>query len=110
MHQDNIMEIWNEIKKFVELNPGWYKTRLRNNKFGVPFKAENIHGKIRITIQDGTPIGYLKDEDFLKLYPLYLRRERGDQVSQEAAQVNRRPIYFWGLIYWCYDKKEKPEF
>lgn len=109
MNDTEIMEIWSEIKKFVELNPGWYRTRLKSGKFGVPFKAENIHGRIHITIHNGAPIGYLKDEDILKLYPLYLRRERGEEVSHEAGQVNRRPIYFWGLIYWCHDRKEKPD-
>ena len=109
MERQELREIWNEIKKFVELNPGWYRTRLKNGGQGVPFKAENIHGRIRITIQSDKVIGYLRDDDFLALYPLYLRREKGEAVSGEAGKVNRRPIYFWGLIYWAYEQKRKPQ-
>lgn len=109
MERRELGEIWNEIKKFVELNPGWYRTRLKNGGQGVPFKAENIHGRIRITIQSDKVIGYLKDDDFLALYPLYLRRKKGEAVSGEAGKVNRRPVYFWGLIYWAYEQKRKPQ-
>ncbi|HJD97869.1 hypothetical protein [Mailhella massiliensis] len=109
METQELREIWNEIKKFVELNPGWYRTRLKDGQSGVPFKAENIRGRIRITIRSGKIIGYLKDDDFLALYPLYLRREKGEAVSGEAGKVNWRPIYFWGLIFWAYVRKRKPE-
>lgn len=125
MEDREVMEIWSEIKKFVELNPGIYTTRWKNGREGVRFRAENIRGDIHISVQDhkggsssGSErdtapdyrcIGRLKNEDFPALYSLYLRREKGEAVSREAGKVNRRPIYFWGLIYWAYEKKKKPQ-
>ena len=121
-----IMEIWSEIKKFVALNPGIYTTIWKNGRQGVRFKAENKHGDMYISVQDDEStaasgeapagksvqgyrsIGKLKDEDFLALYPLYLRRKNGEAVSHEAGRINRRPIYFWGLVYWAYEQKKKP--
>ena len=45
------------------------------------------------------------------LYTTIIRglNEKGEAVSREAGKVNRRPIYFWGLIYWAYEKKKKPQ-
>lgn len=107
MPTNEIMEIWDEIKKFVESNPGIYLTRPMNNSRPTPFTAENIHGRIRITMRSGNS-SYLKDEDFPSFYSLHQRREKGEQVSKEAGSVNQRQVYFYGLIYWCHDRKKKP--
>lgn len=107
MQSNDIMEIWNEIKKFVELNPGVYLTRPLTNSLPTPFTAENINGRIRITMRSGNS-GYLKDEDFPSFYSLHQRRERGEKVSKEAGKVNQRQVYFYSLIYWCHDRKQKP--
>ena len=107
MLHNEVMEIWNEIKKFVELNPGTYLTRPISVRKPTPFMAENIHGRIRITMRSGN-VSYLKDEDFPGFYNLHLRRERGEKVSKEAGAINQRQVYFYGLIYWCHDRKEKP--
>ena len=60
------------------------------------------------SVQGYRSIGKLKDEDFLALYPLYLRRKNGEVVSYAASTASRYKVYFWGLVYWAYEQKKKP--
>lgn len=36
---------------------------------------------------------------FLKIYPLYLKRESGEQVSAEAAAITVHQVYYYSLIH-----------
>jgi hypothetical protein len=48
----------------------------------------------------------LKYTTFQKIYPLYLRRENGEQVSVEAGSATVNQVYYYSLIkHLCQDNK-----
>jgi hypothetical protein len=40
----------------------------------------------------------LSFDNFCRIYPIYLRRENGEQVSQEAASTTFNQVYYYSLI------------
>jgi hypothetical protein len=40
----------------------------------------------------------LKYSTFLKVYPLFLRREKGESVSKEVTSVTVNQVYYFSLI------------
>lgn len=46
-------------------------------------------------------------KQFEKIFPLFLRREQGEQVSTEAAQSTFNQVYWYSLIYHCCKHGEK---
>jgi hypothetical protein len=40
----------------------------------------------------------LKYSTFEKIYPLYLRRENGEQVSKEVASITVNSVYYYAVI------------
>ena len=41
----------------------------------------------------------LEYKTFLKIHPLYLKREQGEQVSAEATAVTVNQVYYYSLIH-----------
>lgn len=37
-------------------------------------------------------------KDFEKIYPIFLRREKGESVSKEATNSTRNQVYYFSLI------------
>lgn len=102
MEDREVMEIWCEIKKFVEQNPGIYTTRWKNGREGVRFRAENIRGDIYISVQehkggnasgaesetapDYRCIGRLKMKTFRRCIPFICAERRGKRSAGKPAR------------------------
>lgn len=43
----------------------------------------------------------LQQKEFELIYKIYLRRENGEQVSQEATEVTRNQVYWYSIIKNC---------
>lgn len=41
---------------------------------------------------------YLKYKTFEKVYPIYLRREKGEKVSKEVTEITVNSVYYYSLI------------
>lgn len=37
-------------------------------------------------------------EEFIKIYPIYLRREDGENVTQEAVEITYNSVYYYAII------------
>ena len=44
---------------------------------------------------------YLNKVDFESMYDIYLRRQRGEKVSQEATQITRHQVYIYAVFFHC---------
>lgn len=48
----------------------------------------------------------LKYSTFRKIYPVYLRRENGEQVSSEAGSITVNQVYYYSLIkHLCHESE-----
>lgn len=43
----------------------------------------------------------LKFSTFEKIYPIHLRREKGESVSQEATSITVNQVYWYSIITFC---------
>lgn len=109
INDEKIKMIWEEIKHFIKnnQNPWTYYTHPIHRGNPIPFQVEIDNNEIIITTRKGNKV-HLYEDEFIKIYPLHRRRENGESITEEAKQITRRQVYFFALIYWCYDKKKQP--
>jgi hypothetical protein len=49
---------------------------------------------------------YISEKELLDLYPIYLRRKMGENVSTDAQQISLNSTYIYSLIKFCYEENE----
>lgn len=99
------LQAWNTILVKLKENRTEFPTAPITKRIPVWFSAK-IDGEI-ILIDNAidhrpssklTVPRKLKYKTFQKIYPLYHRRENGEQVSAEAALVTVNQVYYYSLI------------
>jgi hypothetical protein len=98
-------QAWNTIFNKLKANRMEFPTVPKTKKTPVWFSAI-VDGEI-ILINNATnhrPSSNLavprklKYGTFQKIYPIYLRRENGEQVSKEAGSLTVNQVYYYSLI------------
>lgn len=100
------IEAWKKIIDQLDENPQEYHTvPLRKTVIPVWFTATTDGSKISISIaKTNRPSSNLKIDRYLtwnifkKVYPIYLRREKGEKVSQEVISITVNSVYYYALI------------
>ena len=100
---------WKAIIKNLTNGPFELRTVPMNNKDFMWFSASTDGEKIYIDKAlkrkpscKITSTRVLKYETFKNIYPIYLRREKGEKVSVEASSVTVDKSYYYTLIkYMC---------
>ena len=101
----NMFELWNKIlselsKAEMELStipktskePIWFRVSTDGNGIFVNPAIEH-HPSSRLTMTRK-----LTYHEFLKIYPLYLKREKGEAVSKDAAKATVNQVYWYSII------------
>lgn len=106
-------QLWERLLQSIIKEPRDFQTHPKTNKTPIWFHATSDGKAIYITsAQNHRPSSNISSprrlgfEEFTTIYPLHLRREKGEPVSKEA-QRTRNQVYWYGLIYNCLDQKEK---
>ncbi|MDP4087372.1 MAG: hypothetical protein Q8934_22670 [Bacillota bacterium] len=101
----NEKQIWNTIVAKLTGNRVELPTIPKTKKIPVWFSATTDGEAIFIDkATDHRPSSKLsvqrnlKYSTFQKVYPLYLRRERGDAVSREVTAITVNQVYYFSLI------------
>lgn len=102
-------KIWEKIIQNVKEFPREIQTiPITKNKIGVWFYVESINDEIFISkAKDNTPASninsrtHISKYDFKRMYPVYLRRCKGEKVSKEAQAITRFQIYIYAIFKNC---------
>lgn len=99
-------EAWNTIIAILSKKPTEFPTVPKTKRIPVWFMASTDGEKIFI---DEAKINkpssklslrrMLEYRTFEKIYPLYIRRENGEQVSAEANVITVNQVYYYSLIH-----------
>lgn len=99
------IEAWSEIIKRVRGNeielPTVPKTKKVPVWFSVTTDGETIYINEAVEHTPSSKLSVqrrLKYSTFEKVYPLYLRREKGEPVSKEVSAVTVDQVYYFSLI------------
>lgn len=98
--------IWTKIIEDLKTNPRdlqtipiinrngrWFYARADGNIIIIE-RAKNHTSKIT-----GTYL--INKTDFDVLYPIYLRRKKGEPVSKEATEASRNQVYIYSILHNC---------
>jgi hypothetical protein len=77
----------------INVHPKWFCAYSRNGR--EIEVSPSVHHKPSSKISG---IRILTENDFKKIYPIYLRREKGESVSDEAQAATFNIVYFYSLI------------
>jgi len=98
---DNIKNNPRDLKTIPISRTGrWFYTYVQNGNIYVDI-AKNHKPSSQLKI-----IRKLNYNDFEKVYPIYLRRVNGEQISQEATAATRNQVYWYAIIENCYLKED----
>ena len=99
---------WQNIINDLKNNPRDLHTVPKTNKKHLWFYAYTDGKKIYVTnAKENTPsskISSTRTLDFAgfeEIYPVHLRREKGESVSQEATATTRNQVYWYSIITFC---------
>ena len=108
MTEHTTEELWQQLLLNLEKSPRDIPTRPITRKKPIWFYAESDGRSIFVspskTQQPSTgiqPHSKLDLTGFTKIYPIHVRRENGESVSQEAKAVTHYQVYWYGLIHAC---------
>lgn len=99
-------KIWDKIVTKIKTNPQEIQTiPVQSNKIGVWFSVCEKNNDIYILpAKNNSPASKIKPytripkNDFVKLLPIYLRRKRGEKVSEEAKKITRFQVYIYSIF------------
>ena len=83
------------------VTPKWFHTYVENNEIYV-CNSKSKHSSLA-SIQQRRKISR---KEFETMYDLYLRREKGDTVSQIAQQESQNSSYWFGILF-ATERQEK---
>lgn len=105
---------WLKIINNLKNNPRDLHTVPKTKKQPLWFYAYTNGEKIYVTnAKENTPsskissVRTLDFDSFEKIYPIHLRREEGENVSQEATATTRNQVYWYSIISFCLEEKEE---
>lgn len=76
-------------------NPLWFYTYTDGNYIYIDNAKEHTpSSKISLTRKLSFP-------EFERIYPIHLRREQGESVSQEATEATVNQVYWFSIIKFC---------
>ena len=100
-----MQKVWNNIVSSLTNSEREFPTTPKTKKEPVWFLASSDGERIYINeAKENKPSSNLKCrrvltyENFKEVYPIHLRRERGEKVSKEATKVTRNQVYYFSLI------------
>ncbi|NLX74709.1 MAG: hypothetical protein GXZ13_02500 [Synergistaceae bacterium] len=106
--EEKYRELWHTIVNTFSSTPLELHTNPLNNKNYRWFSVTSDGNKIIISsAKKHTPPSsltadrYLNYSQFLKIYPIYLRRKKGEAVSQEAIKASSNSVYWYGIMNYC---------
>jgi hypothetical protein len=76
----------------VNKTPVWFLATTDGDRIFISGAINNIPSS-QLTMQRK-----LKYSTFQKIYPLYLRRENGEQVSHEVGSITVNSVYYFSVI------------
>lgn len=98
-------EAWEIITKKMGTAPIEFHTLPLTTRTPVWFSAQKDYDQIRITNAiKNRPSSVIKTPRYLflktfeKVYPIYLRRNHGEKVSQEVRGITVNSVYYYSLI------------
>lgn len=100
-------ELWNKILQDLESNPRDLQTiPLRGN--GIWFYAsirENVivveNARTHKPSSNLAAPRTITQREFERMYPIYIRRRHGEQVSNEARRASRNQVYIYSIFANC---------
>lgn len=102
----NTQTQWQKIIQTLSEGSREFPTKPITNRTPVWFKAETNGEVVYITeATEHRPSSKLKMprrltfKKFDEVYPYYLRREQGEQVSQEAGAITVDQVYYYSLMH-----------
>lgn len=102
---------WQKIINDLKNNPRDLHTVPKTNKKHLWFYAYTDGEKIYVTnAKENTPSSKISSTrtldfaSFEKIYPIHLRREKGESVSQEATATTRNQVYWYSIITFCFQE------
>lgn len=112
---NNIIEVdsaWRMIIDALVNNPNEFPTVPKTNKKPIWFRASSYGDSVNIDVaMINTPSSKisltrkLTYRNFEKVYPLYLRRENGEKISEEVTKATVNQVYYFSLIkHLVYDR------
>lgn len=99
-------KIWNEIIRKLSGKKIEIQTVPKTGT-GVWFCTEAINGRVFISKginhepKSKVSESYIPKDEFERMYPIYLRRKCGEQVSQEATRACRHQVYIYAIFNYC---------
>lgn len=100
-----MQQIWNKIIENLSSSGREFPTTPKTKKEPVWFLARTDKEKIYINEAiENKPSSKIKVkrtltyDNFKDVYPIYIRRENGENVSKEASAVTRNQVYYFSLI------------
>ncbi|RSD28598.1 hypothetical protein [Mesobacillus subterraneus] len=84
----------NEFPSVPKINktPVWFSASTDGNNIYIDKATEHVPSS-KLSAQRK-----LNYSTFKKVYPLYLRREKGESVSQEVTSITVNQVYYFSLI------------
>lgn len=77
--------------------PVWFTAATDGNTI---FINEAVNNRPSSKLMNERKLTY---KEFQKVYPLYLRREKGELVSSQVTAITRNQVYYFSLIkHLCY--------
>lgn len=103
-----IRELWQKLLSHLGSQSLEFPTTPKQNRTPVWFSAKAVAGCIYVgNAKAHTPsckisgARKLTFTEFERMYPIYLKRENGEQVSAEATQASVNQVYWYSLIKHC---------
>lgn len=100
--------IWEELKGNLQENPRDIPTAPKQKKDPVWFHASSDGHHIYVENAKSTVpssnikgVRTLNKGEFERVYPLHIRREKGEAVSEEAKKATANQVYWYGILTDC---------
>lgn len=101
--------LWKKLLANIKASPRDFHTHpKRSSKEPLWFYAETDGNVIYITnAKNHSPSCSISQErrlnfeEFKRIYPIYLKRESGARISQEATSASYNQVYWFSLLYDC---------
>lgn len=89
-----------EIKTYPKINKEalWFSVSTDRNNIYIDIAKENLPS---VKIKKRSP---LTIHEFKEIYPIYLKREKGESVSKEAREITYNSVYYYGIIKYILEK------
>lgn len=98
-------QVWNTILSKLMKGTKEFPTTPKTNKKPVWFLAKTDGKNIFVDAAKHsqppcklTMERRLTYDEFKKIYPIYIKREKGENVSEEATNASRNQVYWFSLI------------